>query len=237
MSENLPALAPDARVPDIVRHEIATGHVVDAKALLDVQITWERREAEKEFNAAFSRLEFPPIRKTKRGLNSDYPPLEEIQEITNPILKAQGFGVTFTSSKPDEKGLIEITGTLLHALGHSRPTTIHQPSGAASKGMNANQAIGSATSYGQRYCLKMMLNLRFIGMDDDAQSFSLITDDERADLEMRMAVAGVEPGSVEESRYLAYCKVKSLGDITRGGHLQMAIDALERARRKRAEQK
>lgn len=224
-----PELASDAKMPEIVRHELATGRYdpQTAKQMLDLQIAWEEREAKKEFMAGFSRLKFPDVEKTKKGLNSDYPPLEEIQKITGPILEAEGFGVTFTSSKPDEKGLIAITGILSHRLGHSRETTVYQPIGTVSKGMNANQAIGSAVSYGQRYCLKMMLNLRFVGMDNDAQSMSLLTDRELNSIEDLLG----EIGQQHREGLLKFVRYKSVSDIQRGAY-GAALSWLEAMRRK-----
>ena len=220
MSESLPSvqspqeLSADAKVPDIVRYEFATGRVDAAtgEKMLQLQILWEKNEAEKAFNAAFARLKFPPIKKTKKSLNSYYPPWEEVQAIIEPILGAEGFGLTFTASEPNPKNMIAVTGTLLHRLGHSRESTVYQPIDAVSKGMNANQAIGSATTYGQRYCARMMLNLRFVGLDDDAASMSLLTQQERNSIEDILAEIG---GNGRES-LLAFTGYKAVSEIKRG---------------------
>jgi hypothetical protein len=234
--QTTPQLSANATLPDIVRYEIATGRVdpPTAKQMLELQIAWEKREAEKEFVAAFSRLKFPPIRKTKKSLNSYYPPWEEIQEIIDPILATEGFTLTFTSGEPNAKDLIPITGMLAHRMGHSQLGTIYQPIGTVSKGMNANQAIGSATSYGQRYVAKMMLNLRFIGMDDDAQSLSYLTETEQLAVEDLIAECGLTPQGV--SKFLEFLGAKAISEINRGA-FTAAINFLQAKRRKLGERK
>jgi hypothetical protein len=231
-------LPANATLPDIVRHEISVGRATPetVREMLALQIAWEKREAEKEFIAARARLKFPPIPKTKHGTQAKYAPWDSVQEIIDPILEREGFTLSFTSGEPNEKNLIPITGKLSHRLGHSETGTVYQPIAAVSRGMNANQAMGSAVSYGERYCAAMMLNLRFVGMDDDANTFSVITDHEREQLEDLMAECGIKPGSAEESKFLAACTVKALGDLTRGQAYDMAMGILHRARRRMGQQ-
>jgi hypothetical protein len=215
MSDEITGLPPGAKVPDIVRHLAATGRgdLETFQKMLELQITWEKREAEKEYFAAKARLEFPAIQRTKKGLNSYYPPLEAIQEIVDPILRREGFSLTFTSGEPNDKGLIPIIGKLAHSMGHFELATLYQPIGTVSKGMNANQAMGSAISYGERYCAQMMLNLRFIGMDDDAQTFSYVTDAEQMVINDLIADCGMDAAGV--SAFLDWAGAKSVSEITR----------------------
>ena len=213
-------LAPDAKLPDIVRHEIASGRVDPATVqhMLELQIAWEKREAEKEFTAAFARLKFPPIPRTKKSLNSRYAPLESIQEIIDPILASEGFTLTFTSGEPDAKERIPIIGKLAHRMGHWQEGRIYQPIGTVSKSMNLNQAMGAAITYGQRYCAAMMLNLRLVGADDDAQSLSYLTENELRTLEDLIAdMDGLTPQ--EESAFLKFVGAKVITEIYRGGFI------------------
>jgi hypothetical protein len=232
-SLELPA---NATLPDMVRYQVAAGGV-DAptlQKLLELQTAWEKREAEKEFVAGRARLKFPAIPKTKKSLNSYYATMDSIQEIIDPILASEGFTLSFTSGEPNEKDLIPITGKLSHRLGHSETCIIYQPIGAVSKGMNANQAMGSAISYGQRYCAAMMLNLRFVGMDDDAQSLSYLTESEQMAVEDLIAECGLSPEG--RSKFLEFVGAKAVSEISRGA-FTAAINFLQAKRRKLGEKK
>lgn len=208
-----PALPANATIAEIVTYEIASGRLdpQTAERMVKLRIEWEDNEAKKAFNRAFAHMKIPPIHKTKKGAQAAYAPYEEIKEITDPILEANGFGLTFTSGPADEKDRIPIIGTLLHELGHSREGTVHQPIGAVSRGMNANQAMASATTYGMRDCAKLMLNLAFIGADDDAQIFSSIDERQRLTLEKLIEECKMTPEST--SKFLTVVGAKSIGDI------------------------
>jgi hypothetical protein len=185
--------------------------------ILNVQMQHDRWVAEKEFNAAFVRMKFPPIKKTSRGVNSDYAPYEKIMEIVDPILQSEGFGLTFTTGPADEQGRIPIIGTLLHRMGHSRDSVVYQPTGTVSRGMNANQAMGSASTYGQRDCARLILNLKFVGLDNNAESLGVI--DERQILNLQSLIEQCRTGDFDEARFwkfvstLAGFKLKTLSDI------------------------
>ena len=138
-------------------------------------------QAEQQFIAAFSRLKFPPIVKNRKAHSSKYAAFEDIQAVIDPILAEQGFTLTYSSGEPNEKGEVPTFGKLSHIGGHSERGLIYLPPdgvGTKSGGMNMNalQGRGSATAYGQRYVAKMMLNLRFIGDDDDAGGAKTITE-------------------------------------------------------------
>jgi hypothetical protein len=218
-------------VPDMVRAAMNGNNIEAVERLLQIQIQWEANEAKKAFFAAKSRLEFPAIQKTSKGLNSFYPPWEEIQKIIDPILRSEGFALSFTSGQPDEHDRIPVICTLSHKMGHSAESIIFQPIGSVSKAMNPNQAMGAAVSYGQRYSAKMALNLRFVGMndDDDAQTFSELTRGERDTI--AELIARAKMSAVAISGFLEYMKVKALSDINRSNY-DSAVRALQAKIRK-----
>ncbi len=176
--------------------------------LLAVQMQADAWSARKEFTAAFSRLQFPAIVKGKKGHTNKYAAFEDIQEVIDPILASEGFTLTFSSGEPNDKGYVPIIGKLAHRDGHFEEGRIYQPLTKATSAINDNQAVGSATSYGQRYVAKMMLNLRFIGEDDDAAKLGQITPDQRDSLERYLAACGVK-----ESLVLTMYGLKALGDL------------------------
>ena len=77
--------------------------------------------------------------------------------------------------------------------------------------MNAAQAMGSATSYGQRYATKMLLNLRFVDEDDDAEGTSTLVEQEREAIEDMLH----EIGGDFLPAFLKAMGVKAIGDIQR----------------------
>lgn len=179
------------------------------KQLMELQERAEERQAEKEFIAAFARLKFPPIKKTRKGHNSKYAPYEEIQEIIDPILAAQGFTLRFTSGEMTAQG-VPIHGKLAHVFGHSEVGTIYLPRDKSGS-MNEIQGMGSTTSYGQRYVAKMMLNLRFIGDDDDGNAVGFINERQVNNIVDMFAACSMDPAS--QSKFLELMKAETVGEI------------------------
>jgi hypothetical protein len=143
-------------------------------ALLNMQERVLLKQAEAEFNAAFTAMsaELGPIKKTKpvviKGVHQyDYAPWEEIHRQIAPVLQRHGFSLSFDSQqRSGDGGGMVVTGTLLHSAGHKRSASI--PLGIENSGSKNNvQGMGSTLSYGQRYTAKMLLNLIFVGEDDD----------------------------------------------------------------------
>ena len=134
----------------------------------------ESKKAERLFNDALLLVQskMPPIVKTARNpsTNSNYAKLENIQEIANPILFEHGFSLSFGTDQSPLPGHYGITG-LLTGHGHERlyrcdvPADTHGPKGVQNKTLT--HGFGSAVSYGERYLMKLILNIRLIGEDDD----------------------------------------------------------------------
>lgn len=191
-----------------------TAGAENLKALLDGMERITKWQAEQEFTAAFSRLKFPPIPKTAKGHSAKYAPYDEIQAIIDPILSAEGFTLSFSAGEPTPQG-IPTHGLLSHVGGHSRPGVIYLPSdGVATRSggmnMNALQAAGSSTSYGMRYLAKMMLNLRFVGDDNDGASFGTITE-----AQQRTLASAIKAVGANEAKFLELYGAKALSDIPR----------------------
>jgi hypothetical protein len=190
-----------------------TAGAENLKALLDGMERITKWQAEQEFTAAFSRLRFPPIPKAKKGHNAKYAAYEDIQEIIDPTLREQGFTLTFSSGESNAKGEIPTFGLLSHVGGHSRAGAIWLPADVTptrggSTIMNALQSTGSSTSYGMRYCAKMMLNLRFVGEDDDGASYGAITEPQAKLLDQAISTVGAN-----REKFLELYGVKAVSDL------------------------
>ena len=143
--------------------------------LLAMQERVETKRAETAFNAALADMqpvlpiiaERGAIKNSAGKAQSTYAKWEDINEAIKPVLAQYGFALTFRVDRPE--GLVCITGVLSHRDGHSTQTTISLPVDSSGS-KNGVQAIGSSTSYGQRYTAKLLLNLTSRGEDDDGQS-------------------------------------------------------------------
>lgn len=140
--------------------------------LIDLQTKETERQATVAFSTAFAAMqsEIPTIAKAKSGNGSNYATLEDVVEITRPILNKHGFSLSFDTNtvleKADEKstndykGYVEIVAILLHKHGHKEKTTLLVPFDySGSKKNNPAQAMGSSVSYGKRYTLCALLNI------------------------------------------------------------------------------
>ncbi len=186
-----------------------TAGAENLKALLDGMERVTKWQAEREFIAAFSRLKFPLIVKHKKAHNSFYAPYDEIQKIIDPILSAEGFTLSYSSGEATAQG-VPVHGLLSHVGGHSRAGVMYFPidrSGTMKD--NPMQGIGSTTSYGMRYVAKLMLNLRFVGEDDDGMvGKGYIT---RA--QEQMLRDAIMKTYANESKLLGVYGVKALADL------------------------
>lgn len=175
--EDVPeALAPIDLIQSIVR--AARDPAVDVDKMERLCALHERitaRQAEKEFNEALHVMQskLPPVIKTSRNpsTNSDYAKLEHIQDVVNPVLFEHGFSLSFSTDKSELPEHYGVTALLSHTGGHSRtyrcdvPSDTHGPKGLQNK--TKTHGFGSAMSYGERYLIKLIFNIRLIGEDDD----------------------------------------------------------------------
>ncbi|GJD41357.1 ERF family protein [Methylobacterium bullatum] len=214
--------------------------VTKLERLMDLYERITSRTAEAAYSAALSEMqpELPIIGerggiKDKYGkVQSTYAKWDDINEAIKPVLARHGFSISFLCGR--EEGQIIVTGVLRHRDGHKEQTTIHLPLDTSGS-KNAVQAVGSSTSYGQRYTARALLNLTSRlaeDRDDDGQGSAparFITD-EQAD-EIRALVTKAEANI---GKFLAVLKAESISDILTKDHaralgiLQDRIDAKSR---------
>lgn len=151
--------------------------------LMDLQEREMARLALVAFNQAFSEMQsqIPTVAKSKKGNGSKYATLEDVVEITRPILNKYGFSTYFdTKTEMGEirkakdgdvyNGHVIVRAILLHKMGHQVDTSLVVPFDfSGSKNSNTAQAMGSAVSYGKRYSLCALLNIATRD-DNDAQT-------------------------------------------------------------------
>lgn len=164
---------------DLVRYAMESGADLDRlERLMQMQIDWEKREAEKAFHDAMATFKenAPTIHKNKmadfatsKGRTTyGFSDLGNVVAAVVPALAAHGFSHRWV---PDQNGSrLGITCILTHKQGHSESLRL-EASNDDSGGKNSIQAIGSAKSYLERYTLLAACGLAVEdGSDDDGAS-------------------------------------------------------------------
>ena len=177
--------------------------VTKLQAVLEMQERLERRQAEREFIAAFARLSamMPRVKKNgtislidKQGVNKGsiaFAKWEDMDKILRPLLAEEGFSLSFDSVvRPGDGGGLIVTGTLMHRDGFSRTASIPLPLDVG-PGRNNLQAGGSTLAYGKRYTTEMLVNIVREGEDNDGND--LISVEQAAELDGMMREMGVDP--------------------------------------------
>ncbi|MFN7609207.1 MAG: ERF family protein [Ralstonia sp.] len=177
---------------------------------------WERvkaSEAKAAWIAAMSAAqpELPAIVKhgKNKGTNSSYALWEDVNRNIVPILAKHGLTLTFRTSVSDK--MANVTAVVSHVAGHAEETTVPQPIEVVNRAMNNNQAVASAISYGKRAAGGAILNLTYIGEDDDgnkAASGGRISADDAQALRDKMAACGLS-----EERFCTRLNVSAVDDL------------------------
>jgi hypothetical protein len=183
------AVAPQAAVAQ-------RGEVVDAAASLlqiitaagrDPQIDIEKverlmlmherivaRSAEAAFNDAMARAqaEMTPISRdaVNPQTKSRYASYAQLDDALRPIYTRHGFSISLDTSTGAPEGELRVLAYVGNS-GHTRTYTLDVPcDGKGAKGgdvMTKTHAKGAATTYGQRYLLKMIFNVAVGELDND----------------------------------------------------------------------
>lgn len=151
--------------------------------LMELQERWEKNEARKAYVVAMNAFkENPPILyKTKHveydtnkgQVAYDYGDLGIISTDIGEALAVHGLSHQWKTEQLDG-GLIRVTCTITHAMGHSESNFL-QSGADQSGGKNNIQAIGSTVKYLQRYTLESAVGLATQDMDDDGRGASIPT--------------------------------------------------------------
>ena len=163
----------------VVREGITPASVEVMERLCALREREETRNAEREFAAAFVRLqqEIPTISGT-RGIPDKsgtikfrYANFDDIDAIVRPICLRHGFSYSF-AEKCIGEGRVTVVMTLSHAGGHSRQIPYSCRIGSGPPGANESQADGSGHTYAQRGAIESGLALRIVGAKpgDDARN-------------------------------------------------------------------
>lgn len=165
--------------------------------MMDLQERWQKAEAKKAYDAAFSAFKAESVKVIRSKDVKDgplrgksYAELHDWVNAVTPALSKHGLSSSWKLTK-DEKDWIEVTCYLRHIGGHEESVSMGGPpdTGGAK---NAIQARASAKSYLERYTLKAITGLS--EQDDDTDGVA--PDD--ASLRDKCISAVAQASSVEE---------------------------------------
>lgn len=202
----------------------------DIQGFLDVQINWEKREAEKEYNAAMARVHanIPLVVKSANNpqTRSKYAELDHIVTATKEVYTKEGFSVSFYEGENAPAGHVRICADVLHRLGHKQTRHYDVPlDGVGIKGnANMTQIHGkaSSTSYGRRYLMCLIFNIP-TGDDNDGnnKAFELIDETQLSGLVDYIASTGTD-----QAKFLKWLGIESL-EVMPKSLYPKAINALK----------
>lgn len=149
--------------------------------LADLTIQFQKIDAEKEFNAAFTamQMDMPPITCSSTGAwGGPFEDLEGIMRQIRPTLKKYGFSVRF-SNPPGTGDKLMSECTLSHIGGHSEKNSCALRPGRANKMMTETQVDAGTYYQGNRRALCSMLNIRADNESNDARVLGMPLSDEQ----------------------------------------------------------
>jgi hypothetical protein len=216
----------------IVLAKDPTVDVAKLSALLEMQERMEVRQGVVAFNRAFHAMEphlprvkkngevFYPVNKNQpdgpKRHAFNYAKWEDVDDAIRPLLREYGFHLAFnTTQRPGDGGGVIVTGRLCHVDGHEEVASFALPLDT-SGGKSNLQGYGSSTSFGQRYCAKLLLNIVFEDEDDDGQRGGerFVTDDQAAELRDLLGQAGRQEGPFLDRLFSG--SVRSMDEVDPG---------------------
>lgn len=225
-----------ATIYEVLR-DLARDPAVDVAriaGLMDLQIKAEDRQAEREFNAAFARLQPKLPRVAKRGKISlikdgvnkgtiKFCTIDDLDAAIRPLYTEEGFTLSFMS-EACPTGVTRV-GILRHAAGHSVRSTMQLPPDK-SGGKGELQGYGSSMSFCDRYITRGLFNIIMVDEDNDGSSGGNITEVQQKVLRRAILTVGID-----ETKFLEWAKTtygaKAISEIPTLGYrgCQVQIEA------------
>lgn len=173
---------------DMLAHAVTNNASLDVvEKMMALQERWEANQARKAFDDAMARLRqnMPAIVKdkevdftTSKGrTHYRYEDLNSVTAAISPVMA--DLGLSFRWRTDNNSSGVRVTCVITHRDGHYEETSLSAPLDASGN-KNAIQAIGSATTYLQRYTLKAALGLAAAVDDDGAGGPDQRTDERPA---------------------------------------------------------
>jgi len=226
MSENLPASqAVQVITPMslIARAQESNASIEQMQQLFSLQLKWEENEAKKAYFHAVSQFKAEAVDivknkkvsyKTDKGVTAyNHAELGQIVNTVTPFLSKYGLSHHWEYSQSENK--IKVTCFLTHDMGYEKSTSL-EAGADSSGGKNAIQAIGSTTSYLERYTFLAMTGLASRDQDNDGNGVKKEDDvpriTENQYLDFLALVSEIE-GKNAEKYETGFCTFHKIGNI------------------------
>lgn len=209
----------------VIEGGITNENVAALEKMCDLYERMEAKRAEREFIAAFVKLqqETPRIKATQAVPNNDggtrykFAPYEEIMQQVQPLLTAHGFSISFNTRR--EEGRITAICTMMHSAGHSRANEFAVRIGQGPPKANEAQSDAAAKTLAKRGALSDALNIVIEKDTDGADSRSLggkITPERAAELEKR-----VKATKSDVKKFLEFAEADSFANIDEAAYSRL----------------
>lgn len=206
------------------------------KALMDMQLLLEDRQAEKAFDAAMIEaqddvraLAWDKVNREKDSRNVSYP---KIDKMLRPVRKKHGFTMSWDTEPGPTVDIAILCCDVSHKGGHRRRYRTPMPiDGQGPKGggvMTKPQAVNSGTSYGMRNLAKMIWNIPMLVDKEDTDGnapYETISEKQEADLR-----ALAEETKSDLKKFCEYYKIESLDQLPVSAY-ESAVVAFNKKRR------
>lgn len=189
------------------------------RELLKMKQEEEDRRAEVLFNNALAdaKEKIPVVVKDGKGDRSiTYAKLETVSRAIDPIIKENGFVISYGMADSPKIDHYRITAELRHRAGYKKeyfadiPPSTTGPQGKPI--MTVTQGAGSAISFGRRYLKLMIFDITIVGEDDNGAGGprEAINESQLAELKARMAEA-----NIDEEAFCTAFQIKSVEALPR----------------------
>ena len=142
------------------------GDLSQLAQLMELQEKWEAKQAKANFNHARQKFmdDVGTVFKNKEGFGYFFASLDNIAKTIKPVLDKCDLYYSWDTDFVD--GIVHVTCVISHVDGHEQRTKLAGGPDTSGK-KNSIQAIGSTTSYLQRYTLVSALGLVISDQDSD----------------------------------------------------------------------
>lgn len=220
----------------VITQGVTADNVAAIKDMVGLYERMQDRDAEKQFAAAFVKLQgdMPQITATKAVPGNDgsiryfFAPFEEIMAKMRPHLLANGFTVSF-SQEVDERRVTEIC-TVTHIGGHSRSNKFSARISAPPKCSEA-QADGATATYAKRFAFCNAFNIT-IDVDNDGRDDARATGGDPITFDQAQFLREqVRDTGSNEAAFLRYAGAARYEEIDASRYSALAAELARKARR------
>lgn len=223
-------VSPTELMQSVIKAGVTPENVAVLEKLIAMHERMEERQAEKDFNAAFVRLqgELPVIvASTVIPNRGKYERFEDVMKAVGPLLVKHGFTVSFSMDFKENRVLE--TCHLKHIGGHSQANSFAVRSGKADTDTQADcKAATTAKRNALLNCLNIVIRQDMLQDEDsDARNEgSPITKEQAAFLKQEVAATGSD-----ETAFLRFAAAEKYEDILSGKYEILAAALAKKPRK------